>query len=73
MLHNKYQGPRPSGFIQEDCFRFLLCKSMLKTVSKDGQEMPQSHTAGYPTAYLKNESKNNKSHMNSVTSRMGPL
>ena len=65
MLHTKYQGSRPFGFRQEDCFMFLLYGPMFNTytmgaepffasgtkiVSEYDQEIPQSQTADNPMA-----------------------
>ena len=33
MLHTKYQGSRPCGFRQEDCFMFIPIKAYVKPVT----------------------------------------
>ena len=44
MLHTKYQGSRPCGFEQEDCFMFLPISAYVKHVSPErGHFWPLGH------------------------------
>ena len=42
MLHANYQGSRPYGFKQEDCFIFPY-KSIYKSCDPGGHFVPQEH------------------------------
>ena len=67
MLHTKYQGSRPVGFRQEDCFMFSLYVSQCKKECMSRK--CHTHKLHTDPRHREEESMNNNSPINSVTSR----
>ena len=71
MLHTKCQGSRPGGYRQKDCFMFSLYVSQCKKECLTWK--CHTHILHTNPRHREEETKNNNSLINSVTSRTMPF